>query len=129
MSKLRDDLLDRGTVAAISREVLRRILRSGGVSWQSTSTWKAATNPDFMARMHRILALYDHPPDAGRVICANEFGLQPRKGQDLGDAHTALGGHARARAARQEAIGLYRAQGRDDDVRRVRRLLDESAAG
>ena len=31
-SKLRDHLLDRGTVATINRETLRRILRSNGVS-------------------------------------------------------------------------------------------------
>ncbi|GAA2698627.1 MULTISPECIES: IS630 family transposase [Actinosynnema] len=84
LSKLRAHLLDRGTVAAISRETLRRILHTGGVSWQTTSTWKASTDPDFMARMHRILDLYDHPPDDGRVICVDEFGplnLQPRKGK------------------------------------------------
>lgn len=34
--------------------------------------------------MHRILELYDHPPDDGRVICVDEFGLlnlMPRKGK------------------------------------------------
>ncbi|PSL42907.1 DDE superfamily endonuclease [Saccharothrix carnea] len=34
--------------------------------------------------MHRILDLYDHPPEQGRVICVDEFGplnLQPRKGR------------------------------------------------
>ncbi|GAA1299986.1 helix-turn-helix domain-containing protein [Saccharothrix xinjiangensis] len=36
LAKLRDHLLDRGTVAAISRETLRRILHDAGVSWQST---------------------------------------------------------------------------------------------
>ncbi|WP_281199893.1 IS630 family transposase [Lentzea jiangxiensis] len=84
LSKLRDHLLDRDTVAAISRETLRRILRAGGVSWQSTSTWKASADPDFMTKMHRILDLYDHPPDNGRVICVDEFGplnLMPRKGK------------------------------------------------
>jgi transposase len=84
LSKLRDHLLDRGTVAAISRETLRRILHAGGVSWQSTSTWKASTDPDFLAKMHRILDLYDHPPTDGRVICVDEFGplnLMPRKGK------------------------------------------------
>jgi hypothetical protein len=35
-------------------------------------------------RMHRILDLYDHPPDGGRVICVDEFGplnLMPRQGR------------------------------------------------
>jgi transposase len=85
LSKLCAHLLDRGTVAAISRETLRRILHAGGISWQSTTTWKASTDPDFIAKMHRVLDLYDHPPADGRVICVDEFGplnLLPRKGKD-----------------------------------------------
>ena len=34
--------------------------------------------------MHRILGLYDQPPDGGRVVCVDEFGplnLQPCKGK------------------------------------------------
>jgi transposase len=84
LSKLRDHLLDRGTVVRISRETLRRILRAGGISWQTTTTWKASPDPDFIAKMHRVLDLYDHPPTDGRVICVDEFGplnLQPRKGK------------------------------------------------
>jgi hypothetical protein len=84
LAKLREHLLDRGTVAAISRETLRRILRAGGVLWQTTTTWKASTDPDFLTKMQRILDLYDHPPDDGRVICVDEFGplnLMPRKGK------------------------------------------------
>jgi hypothetical protein len=38
LSTLRDHLLDHGTVAAVSRETLRRILRDAGVSWQATTT-------------------------------------------------------------------------------------------
>ncbi|MFC9530225.1 hypothetical protein ACFT38_06695 [Streptomyces sp. NPDC056975] len=67
---------------AISRETLRRILRAGKVSWKTTTTWKASTGPEFIAQMHRILALYDTPPADGRVICVDEFGplnLMPRK--------------------------------------------------
>ena len=70
--------------AAISTETLRRILRAGGVTWQTTTTWKASTDPEFIAKMHRILDLYDHPPADGRVVCVDEFGppnLQPRKGK------------------------------------------------
>ncbi|WP_461124165.1 IS630 family transposase [Saccharothrix stipae] len=84
LAKLRAHLIDRGTVVAISRETLRRILHDGGVSWQTTSTWKSFTDPDFVAKMHRILDLYDHPPENGRVICLDEFeplNLQPRKGK------------------------------------------------
>ena len=84
LAKLRDHLLDQGIVAAISRETLRRVLRAGGVSWQTTTTWKASTDPDFIPKMRRILDLYDHPPIDGRVVCVDEFGplnLLPRKGK------------------------------------------------
>jgi transposase len=82
--KLREHLLREGIVAAISRETLRRILREGGISWQTTTTWKASPDPDFMPKMRRILKLYDHPPADGRVVCVDEFGplnLLPRKGK------------------------------------------------
>jgi transposase len=62
----------------------RSILRDGGVSWQATKTWTVSTDPDFLAKMHRVLDLYDHPPGDGRVLCAGEFGplnLQPRPGR------------------------------------------------
>ena len=40
-----------------------------------------------MVKMHRILDLYDHPPEHGWVICVDEFGplnLQSRKGKACG---------------------------------------------
>ncbi|MEV7968902.1 helix-turn-helix domain-containing protein, partial [Sphaerisporangium sp. NPDC088356] len=40
LKTLAEHLIARGVVAAISREHLRRILRKGGVSWQTTTTWK-----------------------------------------------------------------------------------------
>jgi hypothetical protein len=84
LAKLRDHLLARGTVAAINRETLRRILRAGRVSWQTSTTWNASTDPGVIAKMRRVLGLYDRPPDDGRVVCVDEFGplnLQPRKGK------------------------------------------------
>jgi transposase len=71
-------------VVSISREHLRRILRTEGVSWQTTTTGKASNDPDFRAKMQRILALYDYAPQDGRVVCVDEFGplnLMPRKGK------------------------------------------------
>jgi hypothetical protein len=53
-----------------------------GFRWQATKTWKGSRDPDFAAKMARILDLYDPPAD-GRVICVDEFGplnLQPRPG-------------------------------------------------
>jgi transposase len=67
-----------------STETVRAILRQAGISWQATKTWKGSRDPDFPAKMARILALYDHPPAGGRVICVDEFGplnLQPRPGR------------------------------------------------
>ena len=82
LTKLRDHLLAEGIVVAISRETLRRILHTGGVSWQTTTTWKASTDPDFIPKMRRVLDLYDSPPEDGRVVCVDEFGplnLQPAR--------------------------------------------------
>ena len=49
-----------------------------------TTPGKASTDPDFIAKMRRVLDLYDSPPNDGRVVCVDEFGplnLQPRKGK------------------------------------------------
>jgi transposase len=84
LTKLRDHLLKQGIVAEVSRETLRRILHAGGVSWQTTTTWKASTDPEFIPKMRRVLDLYDHPPADGRVVCVDEFGplnLLPRTGK------------------------------------------------
>ena len=83
LSKLAEYLADAG-IAMASRESIRQILHAGGVRWQATKTWKASTDPAFIAKMRKVLDLYDHPPADGRVICADEFGplnLQPRPGR------------------------------------------------
>jgi transposase len=83
LAKLVDYLRDHRKVK-MSTETVRRILTSAGISWQATKTWKASKDPDFAAKMRRILALYDRPPADGRVICVDEFGplnLQPRPGR------------------------------------------------
>jgi transposase len=87
LAKLAERLVKQKVVPTISRETLRRILHAGKVSWKTTTTWKASTDPDFIAKMHRVLALYDTPPADGRVICVDEFGplnLTPRKGKAWG---------------------------------------------
>lgn len=84
LSKLAEYLVAAGVIASISRESVRQILRAGGISWQATKTWKSSNDPDFMAKMRRVLDLYDQPPGDGRVICVDEFGplnLQPRPGR------------------------------------------------
>lgn len=64
----------------VSTETARRVLHQAGITWQRTKTWKTSRDPDFAAKMARILDLYDHPPADGRVLCVDEFGplnLQP----------------------------------------------------
>ncbi|MFI8789541.1 hypothetical protein [Streptomyces sp. NPDC055105] len=65
LSKLAEHLVKHRVTAAISRETLHRVLRAGKVSWKTTTTWKASTDAEFIAKMHRILALYDTPPADG----------------------------------------------------------------
>ncbi|PJN29967.1 IS630 family transposase [Kitasatospora sp. CB02891] len=87
LSKVADHLVTQKVTAAIGRETVRRILRAGKVSWKTTTAWKASTDSEFIAKMHRVLALYDTPPADGRVICVDEFGplnLMPRKGKAWG---------------------------------------------
>jgi transposase len=83
LSKLTEFLAAQHRVV-ISAESVRQILRRAGISWQATKTWKASKDPDFAAKMARILDLYDNPPADGRIVCVDEFGplnLQPRPGR------------------------------------------------
>jgi transposase len=73
LPKLREHLLALGVIGRLSTETLRKVLHAGKVSWQATKTWKTSRDPDFAAKMARILDLYDHPPAGGRVICVDEF--------------------------------------------------------
>ncbi|TCO55636.1 helix-turn-helix domain-containing protein [Actinocrispum wychmicini] len=54
LAKLRDHLVNQLSVMSISIETVQRILREGGISWQTTTTWKTSTDPDF------IVALVDY---------------------------------------------------------------------
>jgi len=49
-------------------------LHDAGIRRQATKTWKASTDPDFVAKIHLVLDLYDHPrrtlttkPDHNRI--------------------------------------------------------------
>jgi transposase len=133
LSKLRQHVIDTGLVTAVSRETLRRILHEGGVSWQATKTWKSSNDPDFQAKLRRVLDLYDHPPADGRVVCVDEFGplnLQPRAGKvwrparrtrRLRVAYTRTGGVRHMLAALDLASGklFYRIK----DRKRAREFL------
>lgn len=104
LAKLVDYLREHRRVE-ISAESVRQILHGAGVRWQATKTWKASRDPDFTAKMTRILALYDRPPVDGRVLCVDEFGplnLQPRPGRGW-----FLAGHpARLRATYTRTAGV-----------------------
>ena len=72
------------------------------MSWQTTTTWKASTDPDFIAKMRRVLDLYDHPPADGRVVCVDEFGplnLHAPQGQGLAAAPVSRAGCGRPTTA------------------------------
>ncbi|KPI03998.1 hypothetical protein OK074_4777 [Actinobacteria bacterium OK074] len=75
------------TISDEVREHICLIARTSPADWKTTTTWKASTDPEFIAQMHRVLALYDTPPADGRVIRVDEFGplnLMPRKGKAWG---------------------------------------------
>jgi transposase len=83
LAKLRDYLAEHKYIR-VSRETIRLVLRDAGISFQNTKTWKHSADPDFAAKLQRILALYDQAPADGRVICIDEFGplnLMPRPGK------------------------------------------------
>ena len=118
----------------ISTEAVRRILRQAGISWQATKTWKRSRDPDFAAKMARILALYDQPPVDGRVICVDEFGplnLQPRPGRGWfprGQPARRRATYTRTAGVRQMFAALDLASGqmfyRFRDRKRWREFLD-----
>jgi transposase len=58
----------------VSVDTVRRVPRQAGITWQRTKTCKTSRDPDFAAKMARVLDLYDHPPVEGRVLCVDEFG-------------------------------------------------------
>ena len=104
LAKLAEYLAEAG-IACISRESIRQILHAGGVRWLATKSWKASADPQFIAKMRRVLDLYDHPPADERVLCADEFGplnLQPRPGR----AWRAAGHPARLRATYRRTRGV-----------------------
>ncbi|CNG80650.1 Uncharacterised protein [Mycobacterium tuberculosis] len=36
------------------------------MSWQTTTTWKSSNDPEFIAKMRTVLALYDAPQSLNR---------------------------------------------------------------
>lgn len=50
LTKLAEHLVKQRVIPSVSRETLRRIMREGKVSWQTTTTWKSSNDPHFIAR-------------------------------------------------------------------------------
>jgi transposase len=133
LTKLADYLAEHRRLVA-STETIRRVLREAGISWQATKTWKASRDPDFAAKMARILSLYDCPPADGRVICVDEFGplnLQPRPGRGWfrkGQPARRRATYTRTAGVRQMFAALDLASGqlfyRFRDRKRWREFLD-----
>lgn len=105
LAKLRDYLPEQGIIASISLEWLRQILRSRGIRWRHTKTWKESNDPEFWPKYRRIRRLYDRPPPGGARLCVDEFGplnLLPRHGK-----HYARTGHVdRLRATYRRTAGV-----------------------
>ncbi len=112
LAKLHDYLVEQGIVASISLEWLRQILRSHGIRWRHTKTWKDSNDPEFWPKYRRIRRLYDRPPPSGIRLCLDEFGplnLLPRHGKHY--ARTRHVDRLRATYRRTEGVrhfmGLY----------------------
>lgn len=68
-----------------------------GVSWQATKTWKASNDPDFVAKLNRVLDLYDKPPDPAVT----------EQGYRVIDLLDLRGAHSRRRRGRHRAADSF----------------------
>lgn len=65
-------LIQRGIVTTISRETLSRWLRTFDLKPHRCRYWLNSKDPDFQPKMARIVDLYIHKPEDGRVISIDE---------------------------------------------------------
>jgi transposase len=114
LSKLADFLVAEGVVDDISHEGLRALLRDEDVSFQAVKTYKTSTDPDYDAKIRRVLELYaladgvaePGPGDPSVVFCMDEFGplnLQPHPGKQWAPTARGKGDPERPRRRRQRA--------------------------
>lgn len=82
------------------------ILRQAGIGWQATKTWKASTDPEFAAKMARILDLYDHPAMIVRAQRRlRRYGDRVRLAQGSAtDLHSASGDFGGGQDASYDAV-------------------------
>jgi transposase len=114
LSKLADFLVAEGVVDDISHEGLRALLRDEDVSFQAVKTYKTSTDPDYDAKIRRVLELYaladgvaePGPGDPSVVFCMDEFGplnLQPHPGKQWAPVAHGKGDPAAPRRRRRRA--------------------------
>lgn len=99
LTTLRRHLVRTRVVASISREHLRRVLRSMGITAQRTRTWKWSSDPLFEAKKDWVLAAYKGAEAGtidGVVVSFDECG-------PISLTHAGSGWFARGRPARQRA--------------------------
>lgn len=66
LAKLREHLMSRGIVKAISRERLRQILKEAKVSYQRTRTWKESNDPAYEAKKNASRRSTGRRPPKGK---------------------------------------------------------------
>jgi transposase len=87
LATLRRYLVRQRIVGSISKEHLRRILQSLGITAQRTRTWKWSNDPLFEEKKSWVLAIYKAAQAGtidGHVVCFDECGpisLRPHPGQ------------------------------------------------
>lgn len=116
LSRMRRYLVRQRVVSAISKEHLRRILQSLGITAQRTRTWKWSTDPLFEAKKDWVLAAYKAAEAGtlnGVVVSFDECGpisLKPQAGQGWFPA----GRPARQRATYHRHHGVRKLMGAYD---------------
>ena len=116
LATLRRYLLRKHVVAAISKEHLRRVLQSLGITAQRTRTWKWSNDPLFEQKKSWVLAAY-RAAEAGTldgvVVCFDECGpisLKPHAGSGWFE----MGLPARQRATYNRRSGVRKLLGAYD---------------
>lgn len=72
LDRLRDEVLRRGIVPAISRSTLHRILERADLKPHRVQGWLHSPDPEFREKATEICELYLHPPDGAVVISIDE---------------------------------------------------------
>ena len=101
-AKLREHLIDTGTVTGLSCESLQRMLAEFGITLQAAEIRKVTPGPKNRPRKDGILDLHGSQPANGQVSCFDELGSlnpEPRAGGDW----LATGRPARLRATYKRA--------------------------